>query len=349
MKKDILYLTCTALLAIGIIGLLIAEMRIRQTMSNGFKRNWAPLSLKVETKILHNGDILYYSGQSAFRYFFTGRISNRICWISKDFKRKNFFSLQVDTNKYSISPFEITVDSPRIFILCSHEHSIIILDSFSAPAHGISLSKNFDDGIVLSPSTYLLRAEDSSKLNRIFLKVQVPSMKMNYERNISDRTNDLGLSSDGRLIYDSPCGRILYLHYYYNNLFCFDTSLHLIRVGKTLDTVSRNANKAIVYANQNASNSSAAFTGPLKFINWWGDINGDKLYIYSNLKADNESNVNFRENSVIDVFQLPGLHYVYSFYVPLVNGRRMISFKMIKNELLAFYNNELVVYLNENR
>jgi hypothetical protein len=143
---------------------------------------------------------------------------------------------------------------------------------------------------------------------------------------------------DGALNYD-PVTKLLVYHYYRKNGFItLDTNLNKVNRGRTVDTVMKGNVKI------KAINGSFTLAAPPKTVNGRACAANGKLYINGRLKADNEATTEYRNHTVIDVYDLVKGIYLYSFYVPVFNEQKTNTFGVSGDKLICLYGDYVVVY-----
>ncbi len=150
--------------------------------------------------------------------------------------------------------------------------------------------------------------------------------------------SDSVFSVDGMLGFSKTFKRIIYVHYYKNEILHLDTMLRLSFKSKTIDTtsiariqVARIRNK-IVMAN------------PPPIVNKRICIDGSFLYIQSAVLAINEVPSQAMNNSTIDVYNLRDGQYMYSFYLQHLNGVPLSQFTIHDKFLYALHRDQLIRY-----
>jgi hypothetical protein len=123
---------------------------------------------------------------------------------------------------------------------------------------------------------------------------------------------------------------LVYSLFFVNQFICLDTTLNVIYTGHTIDTVSHFGNK--VGSLQIGPHSEGLTnTLPLHITNWESCVWSGKLYVNSMLPAENEQPNAFAKQSVIDVYNLRGGIYEGSFYLPDIDGERLVNFRIMDN------------------
>lgn len=143
---------------------------------------------------------------------------------------------------------------------------------------------------------------------------------------------------DGELHFDPSTNLISYHYFYKNGFILLDTNLKLLSTIKTIDT--------ILHSKVSVKELNGSFTlgAPPKIVSGHASADAGKLYIHGYLKADNETVKNFRNHTVIDVYDTIKGTYVNSFYIPAFDGKKMNGFNVSKGRLICLYEAYVVIY-----
>jgi len=144
--------------------------------------------------------------------------------------------------------------------------------------------------------------------------------------------------TDGMLRYDEKTGQIIYIYFYRNEFICADTTLTLRSRGHTIDTTS------LARISVRNHDGKRTLSSPPHIVNRLATTYLGKLFINSNLIADNEEPAQFSHADVIDVYDLSTGEYGFSFYLPRLSGDRITRFTFYEDTLYALYQHTLVVY-----
>lgn len=146
------------------------------------------------------------------------------------------------------------------------------------------------------------------------------------------------LCNDGQFRYSKDSKLLVYLYYYRGGFVCLDTNLKVRYHANTIDTV-RIANVQL-----KRIGTKMILAVPPDVVNNKLCVSGNKIFIQSNLKADNEESAAFHASEVIDVYDLINGKYSFSFNLPLVEKQKLKEFSVHKNKLIAIYNNSLAIF-----
>lgn len=235
---------------------------------------------------------------------------------------------------------EVTVDSPWFFL-----HSGYLAEIRRGNLSDWSAEVTFGElpGFTLmqpiSKTTAILRTIDMKKRKSIFMRSDFP----NAPKDILKTQVDGILCTDGFLQYCKEYNRLIYTYCYRNQFLSLDTMLNIQLIGKTIDTTN------VAKISVAEVNGEIKMSKPPLVVNKSSCVDRKYLFVHSNLKARNESIDQFKNNSVVDVYNVLDGHYVFSFHIENIDGTKMQSFRVIKDVLVAIFPGQIVQYrLNPN-
>lgn len=146
---------------------------------------------------------------------------------------------------------------------------------------------------------------------------------------------------DGTFLYDKHKEQLLYVHRYFNRIVSVGKSGNVLFRSKTIDTVSRP--KTVVKKVRNNTTMKMATMPP--YVNRNATTADGVLYVESALRGKYEDEISWKISSTIDAydFRMQG-QYLYSFYIPIHNGKRMRDFLVGNGKVIVLYEKELVCY-----
>lgn len=345
MKRRVISLVSITMIGILILGYLYLHLG-GATVPNGFMRQQLPLSLKT----------LEYSNLPMNRYRIVGQDGNSY-WLqgSSPFTIYRYGISSRSLDSFSLPPrsksdstliryaFSIQVEYPFVYLFACNLHAIFRYDLITKEKSVFKTTRNFTKGIKIGQNTYFIREYDSQIMNQYFSKYDFLSGTMTKERGISESKNDAGMPSSGFPLWDSKKNRIFFIHYFGSDVFLLDTNISLITKIKTIDTFS-DYHAEVTNTSPNARKSSFSYSKPREIVNLNATFYGDSLYILSALKADNDSDLKFQNESIIDVYNCLDKQYQGSYYFPKPNGRSMLDFRISDDSLIAVYTDKIVFY-----
>jgi hypothetical protein len=281
---------------------------------------------------------LYFETKVPGKYFVTDHNldNGKYITITKHYRDINLMA----------SRFTTAIDSPNVYIFPGNITAYIIANltdslqkMYKVPASG------YTRAAYISPNTFVFRAVEGKEasIDQIFIKINTNSPKVTRENNISARKGDAGFSTDGLLYYDKHTNLLTYVYFYENRFICMDTNLNLIYRAFTIDTtliVKPKGGKV----QQDDSTMTYTNTTPSRTINFQNCTFNGHLYINSLRKSASESTFNFKNNSVIDIYDIEDGRYLGSFYIPDYNEEKLKRFKVFGDWMIVLTKNKIMKY-----
>ncbi|WP_262245733.1 hypothetical protein [Parapedobacter soli] len=144
----------------------------------------------------------------------------------------------------------------------------------------------------------------------------------------------------GKLHADGANNRVVYVYTNRNQYLVADTNLVVQYWANTIDTISQ----AKIKVGRLDSMTTTLASPPMP-VNVHSAVDGNLLYVHSNIMAANESRDDFEQHIVIDVYDLDERGtYQYSFYIPKIPMKPFKGFLVKKQRLFALFGDELVGY-----
>ncbi|UKJ09215.1 hypothetical protein [Solitalea lacus] len=340
-KKQTISILIISSIAIGLVFTLYLLYGKPQNQKNDFTRNILDLDLKVESELENN--LLYNQliGEYKGRLYFRSRQPQKIITADLLLKEKEPLTIGFDAPENLAPAFTCTILNDDLYTLGGNVPCIIKYDLSTGRIQYYNLPYHFTKGVIISPSTMIIRSEGSTKGTQVFRKIHFPT-----GRQLKENSEELplhpdgGFATDGRLTFDKQTNQVYYTHFYKNAILSLDTNLTLVNKFKTIDTCISSPIKAT--SSTDGQSTVYNLSAPPIYVNGSVTIYAGKLFVNSMLKADNETDSSFNNNAVIDVYNLENGNYRGSFYIPSHKGQKLISFSFNKDKLLVFYKNRVV-------
>ncbi len=224
------------------------------------------------------------------------------------------------------------IDS-TIYIFSGPAVAIAAIDIISGKSTHTRLNiPGFIYGVPISKISYYLRAFLPNRRDIAFARVTVQPDTIKYLLEMpGDSILKDPLKSDGALRY-SQTGHVTYVFYYQSRIVTFDENSGTIKVFNTIENT----------AGLPRRRSGAA---PLT-IHQTACVFGERLYVCSNLRADNEAREAYFKNVPVDVYNAGTGRYIGSFYLPL-SGRSLVKSMFMDREgklLVLYQDKNFVMY-----
>ena len=207
-----------------------------------------------------------------------------------------------------------------------------VTDSILAMFDDRAEAEGYASATSISKSSKVFQSINFSKRKNSLLKSSGP------QEYVLKKQVDGLLCTDGVLDYSSQLNLVIYTYRYRNQYICLDTNLNVVRFGKTIDTTS------VAKISVSEMHGKITMAKPPLMVNREAYVYGKYLFVHSNLMARNESLENFKNNSVVDVYDLSNASYRFSFYVENYNGLKMQQFKVSGLSFIALFRDVVVKY-----
>lgn len=335
--------------------ILLLQINESKHTTNGFVRKFSFPKFKLEQVLdLHSDN-----------FIFTGKSGNSL--TLKNYNHPmSIYKLDSDGKKLIMLPL---ISSPDFDI-----HSNYLNHSFTGKTAFISNTKGevlridetlskisyfkfdhifFDQGIALSNNSLIVRSKEihNHQRYRDLCKVTVPQTDSIKKFVFAQNTNEL-FSTDGWLHYDAQSAIIFYMYYYRGVVLCLDTNLNLLYKAKTVDTIISGRVKLAFVKSKSKNNEiikSTVQTAPDNIVNRYCTTDNNKLYVLSEIQADNEKMGIAGIMQSIDIYSVQNGKYEYSIHLPAFHGYKLGSFWVSKGNLYALFRNFLVIYSFDER
>jgi hypothetical protein len=229
---------------------------------------------------------------------------------------------------------ELIIDSP-FFYLHSGTRALLQrgniksweIDTTYSPVPGFLAFQPIDN-------TFTFQIIDAKAHKIAFTK----SIEPGSIKDVLDKQIDGVICSDGLFQYGKKPGLLVYIYRYRNQFLIMDKNLNVVRRGNTIDTTS------LAKIEVSEVDGKTTMSKPPFVVNKAICVDGDNLFVQSNLVAQNESPEDVDDQSVVDVYNIQDGSYRYSFYVPDQDHTKMRSFKVRDTLLFAVFPNQVVRY-----
>ncbi len=345
--KSYLYLLLT-LLSAGVILLLVFHFGdIPNRYKNGFKRKYFPGACVAVRKIDRKDTLHEIIGTTPWNIYITTATEGEVLQLSRGpdntVRRLKipFFTRFYDS--LGLSNLSIKIDSPYIYLFAENKPAII-KTSFDSGSFEVRVLPPgpFTREAMAGADCFILRKFDPRITDQVFVRYTFSTGSLKKEDGISQVYGDGGIITDGQLHFDPETKKLYYIYFYKNLLLAFDTALTITNRFFSIDTVGSFKIRTAMVRNE----GTAAFTNvtPAHVINKANDVRQGLLFNMSALKADNESDKFFSDNSILDVVDLKTGVYRGSIYLPVLNGSKLSRFIASDSSVIGLYTNSVVFY-----
>ncbi len=203
-------------------------------------------------------------------------------------------------------------------------------------------SAYFLDIIALNGSGFVTRSYSNRAGRALLTRISTEEPKLTLHPEILEKQVDGLFCTDGMLHYDKTSDLLVYLYYYRNQFIVMDSLLNIHYRGNTIDTFR--VAQVEIKSLSRSGHTSRRLSGPPPYVNKNSATSAGKLFVHSMVAAKNEDMNEFRDASVIDVYDLLSGEYRFSFYIYHRDGEKIKSFHVTDYHLYAIYDHYITKY-----
>jgi hypothetical protein len=337
-RKPVYILTSLFIASFAIIGMLAFISKKGITKKNGFSRRLLTSALIPRKQITAPVNMIKLIGVQEGKILFQEESPDEILSSNLSLDSLHAIRLHLTAENKPGTIVRMFIQDHHLYLACGNMAAIIVYDLQSGSTFKHVLPDYFNQEAMFLTDRFILRAKDRALQSHRFIKLNLNKKDSITEDNFSDRKLIGGFETAGMLYYDTTTRQACYTYFYQNGFICMDSNLNLTLKARTIDTIShRNIKVARV-------GSSLTMNQPPPSINYDGCVADGKLFLRSRLKADNEHELDFKENSIIDVYSLKNGGYKGSFYIPAYEEKKAHQFQVINHQLYALYGKTVVLY-----
>lgn len=310
---------------------------------NGFTRNYLhttfkpvyalPLPKYTTDFIGLDSDTAYFStsipGQIAQLHVSNGFIENKV--LIQDTRSAAKFR----------KGWTVQADSLGYAIFDGFGKTIILFSKNRIPVSYHSTTEPFTRAVRFSSTSVAMRKFKPGLGDQLMYRYDLIDDNANNESQVTEIFKDAGLVTGGYLDCEGGKGCI-YVTRYANHIYLLDTSMNIVKTGSTIDTFNHYTIKSSILKNGNSSIVTNG--GPVRYINKGISTNEGKLFVYSDVRADNETKYQFIDGNVIDVYSMSDLKYIGSYRFATFNKERIRRFKIRGGMLYMYFPDRLEIY-----
>ena len=342
-----LYLAFLSLLAFFIILIVFYYGDIPNKHKNGFKRSYFPAAWSKALQLDLSDTLSGIVGSTRSTIYVSTSTPGEILAIgrgaAKTVKRIKLPYFDKFYDSLGFNSLSIIIDSPAIYLFAENKPAML-KTTFDSALYEIRILPPgpFTREVMAGKDCFILRKFERRVTDQLFVRYNFSTGLLKKEENISEIAGDGGIISDGQLYFDPSTNKLLYVYFYKNLLLSFDTSLNVANKFYSIDTI--NSFKMQTGLVKNGGTRAYTNVSPANVVNKVNGVHEGLLFNMSALKADNETDVFFYNNSILDIIDLKKGLYLGSIYAPTINGNKLSKFIISNNELIGLYRHSLVIY-----
>lgn len=337
-RKPVYTLISLFITSFALIGLLAFLSKNTTEKKNGFSRHLLSSPVKVLKQTTFPVNLSWFIGIHNDKMYFQGISPYEVICSDRNLDSIRTIKLSIPPDQKLTAGFRMFLNGSHLYLSYRNIPAIIAYDLETGTANNHILPKYYSKDANISTDRFIVRAKDPVSQSHRFVKFDLKEKDTIQEDHFSDNKIIGGFQTDGMLHFDTATKLACYSYYYQNGFICMDTNLNLKLRARTIDTITHREVKVARVAR------SLTMKQPPQFVNLAGSVFAGKLFLQSMLKADNEYELDFTENSVVDVYSLTTGSYKGSFYIPSYKGKKTHQFQVIDRKLYALYGKTVVLY-----
>ncbi|WEK36134.1 MAG: hypothetical protein P0Y53_01355 [Candidatus Pseudobacter hemicellulosilyticus] len=342
-QKSIIIISMLALAALFLTTLFWGA-KLPNTYKNGFTRIFSSKPITEINRTQSKEPFLNISGVNNGQIHLTVPNPNWVISIDTSFKKIDTVYIGIpQENGKEVKTFTTYVDSTSVKVLANNISTLFYGTINKPTLQQVKLETLPFTRSTITNNAIIVRAVDSTYRNQVFHKIDLKSGRLIQTENIFKMKDDGGLDSDGILTYDQFSHNIVYIKNYENKFYLIDTNLNILSTHTTIDTTSAVEKFGKIIKSKNNQIDIKPSTSRV-IVNNKCSIYKNILYILSGLKADNENNHQFKNNSVVDKYSLPDGQYIESFYIPNIQNQKLKDFYVGQEKIFALYKDQIAIY-----
>ena len=307
----------------------------------GFQRRFFLPALTPDRTRRLSSNQHYFAGFTASGFYLGNYLANAmLIRIGFGLNDTNLFIVPTpDSQRIAWGMSAIRVDSPVITLYDRLTPAIIRLNTDQKISERVRLKHlQYSMAVELGNGLYVLRTFDE-KLRQDVLETDF-SGRDSIRRFVPMVQGDGRFSIDGMFASEAGTTRVFYIYFYRNEFNCFDSSFRFLYSARTIDT-NRTA-KVIVF--QDKRKDEIYLSKPPPIVNAKSFVAGDRLFIYSPLKSDNEPQDLPNRRADLDVYSVIDGSYQSTCQLLLPRSGRITDIVAYRGKIFVLQNEILSIY-----
>ncbi|WP_417873811.1 MauE/DoxX family redox-associated membrane protein [Xanthomarina gelatinilytica] len=341
-KMKLFLLVTLAIIGISIVALLFAFSEKKMHRNNAFQRRYIPQPMETLHEFNLEWDSYYIAGMDKERIY----LGNYMAPLYLD---------EVDLEEQKIEKFSVWVSDttlpyrrirtavqPPYFYLGDGTVPIVFRGNLSdRKAYPYYNEAYFTHFTIADTSNFGIVSISQTTGNNTLGIVNKKDSKVSVSFNdsILRKQVDGIIDSDGTLLWNEQHQGFIYVYRYRNTYEVIEKQLNPLFSGRTIDTIS----KAILDLAYYKKTGQYALGAKSVVVNKSNATDGDFLFIESERLGKFED-TDLETTSIIDVYNITGQSYAFSFRLYHDKGRELTGFKVYGELLAAIFGDTLILY-----
>jgi len=347
LKKHSIAILAVVVVSIGLIGLLAWTTKTPYEDSGNFNRTFIAQDLKLINVIDKPRFVIEMFGGTQDSVYFQCTSADSIVTADVQLKNLTLQYIPVPTNDRINSVFYPFLDANGYTVLAGRRPGVLKAGYDGQITSDSFPGSTFTRATRIAPDTYVFRIfeKQENAVNQVFIIGNLRTRQIVREQNVSEKSNDAGISTDGRLLYDKKTNRIIYAPYGRTTFWCMDTTLRLVNSMKAVSySPDAYEGKAGDISNKDDKVHTFTNTAPRALAHPYATVQDGVLYALSGIRANNQSTAEFNRQATIDKYDIASGKYLGSFTIPAQKDQKVRKFRIVGKHLVAMYGNYIATY-----
>ncbi len=242
------------------------------------------------------------------------------------------------TYKLNLSRTHITINDLGVFIADGTTPILLKGNTQNWKLKAVDLKDNYFNSATIIDTNILAITKLIPEKGRLLGAINTNTLTTHINTWALEKQVDGFFCTDGYMHYNHELQKLIYSYYYRNEYMMMDKDLRVTARYRTIDTTA--TAKINISSIQQKDQHSLAMPPPI--VNRRSHSQHHWFFNQSKTRAKNESQLRFKNRSVIDVYNLKTGTYLLSFYIAHIQGQALKDYRVKKNQLFILYPNQLI-------
>ena len=342
LSYGIILMLVLVISSLGVVYLFFSsEHTIKK--ENNFTRRF-PHHPIIKEQILDLGVNSFYFAGYSDEYIYLGNYTSPLTLTSVNYNLTHKQETRITPNESQGITFKsllISIKAPYFYL--SDGTVPIIYRGRLGSKNAELISKNevyFTQLEAVDSLQFVFRAKSSQTKSNVLGTLDLSkNPKVSLHHDVLEKSEEGIFDSDGKLISDLKGKRISYIYFYKNQFITADSDLNNLKRLHTIDTITQPQIETLLL-----EDGSKKMNKPPLIVNKNMVQHRDLLFNESNLMGKYESQKQWRQAAIVDVYRTDQQQYIGSFYVHHRGKNKMSDMLVTDKYFYALIGNELVRY-----
>lgn len=340
-KRTLIQISIVLLLCSGLVLSLFFYTNYKNHLPGSFIRLFPPHPIsEVKAKISLAKGQFQFAGITK-NYIYLHKKGNPLELLQLNYNLSKTATIILKTPKkyqLNLSRTEIAINDLGVFLTDGTKPILLKGNTRNWKLKAVDLKNNYFNSAEIIDSSHLAITKLIPQKGRLLGVLNTNTLTTHLNPLALEKQVDGFFCTDGYMHYNPELQKLIYSYYYRNEYVIMNKDLGITAKYRTIDTTTT---AKIKLRAVEKSNQRSLVTFP-PIVNRRSFSQGRWLFNQSKTRAKNESQVRFKNGSVIDVYDVKAGTYIFSFYIPHIQGQALKDYRVKNNQFLILYPNQLV-------